>query len=255
VVLACAYSGVARIQRALSDSAQLACTSGTGVLPLCAQAAAAWQRVDNRDGPPSSLALSSIRALASSMITAIVAGTGRSRWCEISFSPSAAAEIFLRLYPAAQFICLHRTCPDVIRAAIEANPWGLAGAGLGSFTAAYPGSSAAAVAAYWVECTESALDFQAAHPAACHQIRYEDLAGRPDLTTRDMFTFLGLDAASPSVTDGTASFAESGTPLGGAEVPASLLPRPLAERVNRLQQHLGYPPIALSCAASRPSPT
>ena len=244
VVLAGSYSGAARLRHVLSGSTPFACTSGTGLLPLCAQAAATWQRVDNRDGPPSSLALSSIRALAASMITAIMAGTGRSRWCEISFSPPAAAETFLRLYPGAQFVCLHRNCPDVIRAAIEANPWGLASAGLGSFTAAYPGSSAAAIAACWAESTESALDFQAAHPAACHLIRYEDLVDDPDLAAGSMFAFLGVDASSPPEAGGEeADAAVPGAPLGGAGIPASFLPRPLAERVNRLQQRLGYPPV------------
>jgi hypothetical protein len=228
----------------LSGSTLFACTSGSGLLPLCAQAAATWQRVDNRDGPPSSLALSSIRALATCMITAIMAGTGRSRWCEISFSPPAAAETFLRLYPGTQFICLHRNCPDVIRAAIEANPWGLASAGLGNFTAAYPGSSAAAIAAYWAEFTESALDFQAAHPAACHRIRYEDLVDDPELAAGNMFAFLGVDASSPPEAGGEeASTAVPGAPLGGADVPASFLPRPLAGRVSLLQQRLGYPPF------------
>ena len=37
VVLAYAYSGAGRIQRLLSGSDLLACTSGTGLLPLCAQ--------------------------------------------------------------------------------------------------------------------------------------------------------------------------------------------------------------------------
>jgi len=75
VVLAGSYSGAARLRHVLSGSTPFACTSGTGLLPLCAQAAATWQRVDNRDGPPSSLALSSIRALAASMITAMMAWT------------------------------------------------------------------------------------------------------------------------------------------------------------------------------------
>jgi hypothetical protein len=243
VVLTYAYAGTSRIQRLLADG-DLAWTSGTGLLPLCAQAAAAWQRIDNHEGPPSSLALASIRALASSMITVILAGTGRSRWCEISYSPPGAAETFLRLYPDARFVCLHRSCPDVIRAGIEANPWDLAGAGFGAFTAAYPGNSAAALAAYWAECTESVLGFQQAHPAACRQVRYEDMDGRPDQEAQGMFAFLGLDpAVSPASGAAAAADGETSTLLDGAIVPASSLPGSLAERVNDLQQRLGYLPI------------
>lgn len=239
VVLAYAYSGAGRIQRLLSGSDLLACTSGTGLLPLCAQAAATWQRVENRDEPLSTLARSSLRALAGSMITVILAGTGRSRWCEISFSPPAAAETFLELYPETKFVCLHRSCPEVIRACIEANPWGLAGTGPGQFTLAYPGNSAAAIAAYWAECTESMLRFQEEHPAACRQVRYEDLTGNPDQEAGDIFAFLGLAAAASLPADEATS-----APPPGAQIPAGFLPLPLTERVNDLQGRLGYPPIA-----------
>ena len=238
IVLAHAYAGVPQIQRLLSGSSLLACTAGTGVLPLCAEAAATWRQVENRGGPLSALALSSVRALASSMITVILAGSGKSRWCETSFSP-ASAETFLQLYPGAKFICLHRSCPDAVRAGIEASPWGLAGAGLGSFTAAYPGSSAAALAAYWADRTESMHRFQQEHPAACHQVRYEDLDGSPGPAARHVFAFLGLDLA---VTPGQATETASGRPERDA-LPAGVLPRPLAARVNDLQQRLGYPPI------------
>jgi hypothetical protein len=77
VVLGYAYGGAEHIQRVLSGSNRLACTSGTGLLPLCAQAADTWQRVDDRDGPLSALALSSIRAMAASMITVILAAVCR----------------------------------------------------------------------------------------------------------------------------------------------------------------------------------
>jgi Sulfotransferase family len=253
VVLAYAYSGAARIQRLLARSTVLACTSGTGLLPLCAQAAAAWRRVDDRDGPLSPLAVSSIRALAASMITAILADAGRSRWCEISFSPPAAAEAFLQLYPGTKFICLHRSCPDVIRAGVEANPWGLAGTSLGPFTSAYPGSSAAAIAAYWAECAQALLRFEEAHPGVCRRVRYEELADYPDPQTREIFAFLELDAEIPClVLDATISApheeagpgGEPGAALAGVQVPSGHLPAPLRERVNDLQALLGYAPIA-----------
>jgi glycerophosphoryl diester phosphodiesterase len=192
IVLAYAYSGAARVQRLLSGSAVLACTSGTGLLPLCDQAAAAWRRVDNRAGPLSSLAASSIRSLAGGMISIILAEEGKPRWCEISSSPPAAAETFLQLYPGTRFVCLHRSCPDVIRAGIEANPWGLTGTGFAPFAVAYPGSSAAAIAAYWADRTEPLLRFQEAHPAACRAVRYDDLAGHPDREARDISAFLEL---------------------------------------------------------------
>jgi hypothetical protein len=256
VVLTYAYSGVARIRNLLSGSAVLALTSATGLLPLCAQAAATWRRIDNRGGPLSPLAACSIRALAGGMITAILAETGKPRWCEISFSQLEAAETFLQLYPGTRFICLHRGCRDVILAGARANPWGLAGTSLAPFTVAYPGNSAAAIAAYWAECTETLLRFQDAHPAASRQVRYEDLAAHPDTANpdqeaRDILAFvdldvdLGLDAVTAALTsENAAEGVEIGALAADAQVPGRALPVPLAERVNGLQARLGYSPIA-----------
>lgn len=246
VVLAYAYSGAVRIQRLLSDTGVLACTAGTGLLPACDQAAAAWRQVDRRDGPLSSLAIASIRALAGGMISVILAGAGRPRWCEIAFSPPSAAETFAQLYPGTKFVCLHRRCPDVIRAGVQANPWGLAGTSLARFTAAYPGSTAAAMAAYWAECTGPLLRFEEAHPAACYRLRYEDLADHPDQEARKLFAFLGLDPAisfpGPGATlpPGEQTRAD----LAEARVPAGHLSPELTERVNDLQARLKYPPLA-----------
>ncbi len=177
------------------------------------------------------------------MITVVLAGTGKSRWCETSFSPPSAAETFLQLYPGVKFVCLHRSCPDVVRAAIDANPWGLAGIGLEQFTAAYPGNGAAAIAAYWTECTEGMLRFRQAHPAACLQVRYEDLAGCPDHEVQDIFAFLGLDPDGSSPPYDEAPSGGDGDSPASARVPASFLPLPLTERVNGLQGRLGYPPM------------
>ncbi len=241
VVLADAHSGAPRARRLLSASPGLACTAGTGLLPACAQAAAAWRQVDNRDAPLSALAVSSIRALAGSMISVILADAGGTRWCEISAAPPASAEVFLQLYPGTKFLCLHRSCPDVARACVAAHPWGLAGAGLTQFAAAYPGSSAAAVAAYWAERTGSLLRFAGAHPAACRQVRYEDLAGHPGQVSREaaeIFAFLGLDEGATPV-----AHLEEEEREAGAVLPAGQLPAPLAQRVNELQERLGYPPL------------
>jgi Sulfotransferase family len=203
IILGYAHSGLARLQRLLGDSPALACTSGTGVLPLCEQAAAAWRSIDHRDGQLSSLAAASVRALADSMITAILAGAGRTRWCETSTARASSATAFLQLYPAARFLCLHRSCPDVIRAAIRANPWGVAGTAFVPFAAAYPASSAAAVAAYWASCTEALLEFEDAHPGECRRVRYEDLTSHPDRAAAEILGFLALspgDPAAPWVT-------------------------------------------------------
>jgi hypothetical protein len=247
IVLAGAHCGTALIGRLMSANAELACTTGSGVLPLCEQAAATWRRVDQHGGSLSQMAVAAIRAHVGAMIAVILAAGGGRRWCDISFASPTAAETFLRLYPGTQFICMHRDCLDVIRVAVEASPWGLANTSFAPFAAAYPGSSAAAVAAYWAERTESVLSFEKAHAAACRRVRYEDLTGRHEKEAQDIFTFLnlapdgavrsGMPLAMDPASDGQDGF------LADATIPFGYLPPPLTQRVNNLQASLGYPPI------------
>lgn len=44
---------------------------------------------------------------------------------------------------------------------------------------------------FWAQQTRKILDFEAAHPDACHRIAYEDLTTDPEGTLAPMFAFLG----------------------------------------------------------------
>ena len=105
IVLGYGHSGVGFLGGLLSSYRELACTSGTGLLPLCEAAAATWRQIENRAGPLSPLALASIRALTGSLITTALAGTGKVRWCEIAFAHPRCAETFLEVYPSARILC------------------------------------------------------------------------------------------------------------------------------------------------------
>jgi hypothetical protein len=247
VVLTYAHSEAGLLQRMLADSGLLTCTSGSGLLQLCDLAAKTWRGVDKHDGPLSPLAVASIRAMADSLITAIVAGTGGSRWCEISLAPARCAETFLVLYPAARFLCLHRSCPDVICAGIRANPWGLADSPSAPFAAVHPGRSAAALAAYWATCALPLLEFEEAHPEACRRIKSEDLVGQVELAADEISAFLNMGCGNPgsrpSMSEGMLSGVEEAHPPGSASVPLSQIPPPLRARVNELQARIGYEPM------------
>ena len=155
----------------------VAFTAGTGILPLCEQAAAVRRTVDGQpDGPPSRLALTSARALADGIIVSLLARTGKRRWCEFCHAMPDTAQTFALLYPGTRFVCLDRSCGNVIRAALDASPWGLADPALVPFIWAYPISATAALAAYWTAYTQSLLAFEAAHPSAVLRVRFEDLA-------------------------------------------------------------------------------
>jgi Sulfotransferase family len=251
VVLAYAGAGAELTRSLLARSPELACTSGTGVLPLCEQALLTWRHTEGRDGPPSALALKSIRALTASMITVLLAREGKRRWCEIATAQPAYAETFLCVYPGTRFLCLHRNCADVIRLAMRANPWGLAGPEFGPFAVAYAGYSAAALAAYWTARTRPLLEFEESHLGACRRVRYEDLAAVPGLLPGEIRTFLDLDSDSTVMPgpmhddpDVAAVGEEAEFLRAAAGIPLDQLPLPLMSEVDDLMARLSYPPLA-----------
>lgn len=239
VVLTYAQAGEQRLRSLLAGFPELACTIGTGMLPLCEQAALTWQRTEGRDGPPSALALASIRALAGGIITVLLAHEGKPRWCEIATAPPACAETFLHVYPDTRFLCLHRNCADVIRSVMRANPWGLPDHEFGAFSAIYPGRSATALAAYWTARTDSLLKFEASHPGICFRIRYEDVARDPCTAAGKLAESLGLAFHAP-----WPPADEEGDDTGDAPVPAEQIPPALRSTVDALLTRLCYPPLS-----------
>jgi hypothetical protein len=244
VVLATAYSGAGRLRSLLEGCPDLACTSGTGVLPLCEQAAAVWRTADGRaeGGTPSRLAAATVRALADALITSVLARAGKRRWCEFCYAMPKAATAFAQLYPGTRFVCLHRSCSGFIRAALDASPWGLADPALAPFTTAYPSSTTAALAAYWIAHTRNLLEFEASHPHAVLRVRFEDLAGTQ--ATQAVASFL---STSPGAEESPAS--GSHTPPGPAPpgattaIPAGLIPAAVLAQASDLLRQLGYPTL------------
>jgi hypothetical protein len=243
VVLSYAHSAAQRAQESLAAGTSLACTSGTGVIPLCAAAAATWQRIEGRDSMRMSrLAASTIRGLATAQVTVILAELGKTRWCELAAAAPAAARLFAQIFPETAFVCVHRRCPDTIAAALRASPWGLAGQGLTSYLLAHPGNDVAALAAYWADSTEDLLAFEKASPEAVRRLRCEDAGGVALTAVRDWLG-LGRPSPQPALISMTAPETDPGKAPRPAEIPASLIPAPLLQRVNRLHAELGYPPV------------
>jgi hypothetical protein len=252
VVLASLDSGGPRLLSLLSASGELACTSGTGVLPLCDQAAQVWRRVENagpRAGvvpPLSALAAKSIRASVAPLVMHILARSGAQRWCECAVPAREAAETFLGLFPGTRFVCLHREASQVIRVAVARSPWGLAGQAYRPFVAAHPGSTVAALAAYWIANTEALLAFEADHPGECLRVRFEDLPAATGNTPAALSSFLGLattgyrDLPSLPQDDPPVPRADAPPP---APLPVEQLPPAVLAQANGLLGRLGYPSL------------
>jgi len=248
VLLSYGYSGAEHVQNLLATGTGLACTSSTGIIPLCQAAAETWQRVEGHAGEAMSrLAVSTLRGLVTAQVTAILAGAGESRWCELATANPGAAQPFLRAFPEAAFVCVHRNCLDVIRTGVAASPWGLYGQGLGSYLLLYPGNSVAILAAYWVNRTEELLNFESVNPQVTCRVRYEDVTAQPDEALAGLRSWLRL--GNPCRNTLTEDVDYSGPDAevarsAASEVPVELIPIPLHQRINRLHAELGYPPLS-----------
>jgi hypothetical protein len=250
IVLTYANAGGRRLQSLLESQPELTCTTSTGVLAACERAAAAWRQVERRPAKGlSPLAVKSIRVMATQMITAVTVRSGRPRWCEMAAPEPGAAEAFLQVFPGTRFVCLHRACPDLISAVLLASPWGLSGTEFAPYLGAYPGSTVAALAAWWTAHARPVLDFDRAHPGACLRLRYEDLAEDPDAALKSVRAFLGL--GGPDILPSVSGDAPGGVPVPagagpadrkpGADLPLDQLPPALLAEVNQLHAELGYP--------------
>jgi hypothetical protein len=244
VVWTYALSGAELLIPMLSASGTLACTSATGLLPLCHEAIGTWQQVEGRDGPPSQLAITSVRTLATSMITVIQACTGATRWCETAFASTEVARTFLQVFPATKILCLHRSLRGVFGEAARSYPWGLGGSPLWPFAVGHPGNNAATIASYWANRTQDLLDFEAAYPGSSLRVRYEDLADDPDQQANEILAALGLDQgertvwSEPSLPEASPEVITAPDP--GLRIPADRIPPPLLAIIHDLHATLAY---------------
>lgn len=242
VILSYACSGASRLSRVLSASPALSCTEGTGMVPLCHSALATWQRVEDRPGGSSALAIKSVRALIGTMLAVTCSAAGATRWCETSTAPPAAADSFLRIFPAATFLCLHRGLAGVLADGSAAYPWGLGNSPFWPYSAAHPGNTAATIAAYWVANSRALLDFENRHRQSCLRVTHEQLAtGLPEEAER-IFNWLGLDPRDLAVLEDPLGHAEEElAPSDRTPIPVDQLPLPLLDSINEIHAELGLP--------------
>jgi hypothetical protein len=247
-VIVLAYSGseAGRLRSLLSEFPGMACTTGTGIVPLCDQAMTIWQAADGRPGGGfSALAAASVRALTAGLLTAVLAREGGSRWCEFVSAPPLAAGTFALLYPQARFLTVHRQASAVVRSSLAENRWGLSGPEYAPFVSAHPASAAAALASYWAARTMQQLEFEQAHQESCLRVRIEDLSADAAQTIQDIAGFLSADPAI-----GPLSLTQDQDPSGpaaqeppAAGLPLNQFPAALVAKLNELHRELGYPPL------------
>jgi hypothetical protein len=267
-VLCMARSGSTLLRFLLDAHPELACPPETSLPALCGQLAVVWSLIEgaplsaNRgDAPPEvpDPAIAGIRRMVDEMTGGYLARRGKKRFCDKSLGSARAADLLMRVYPGAKFICLYRHPMDMIRSGLDACPWGLNGYGFEQYAGSSPGNTVMALARYWLENAAPIVAFEEQHQDRCHRVRYEDLVTAPEQVAGDLFEFLGAVPA-PGITDrcftgererfGPADYkiwatsAITGDSVGrGESIPAGLIPPPIIAGMNDLTGKLGYLPI------------
>jgi hypothetical protein len=267
-VLCMGRSGSTLLRFLLDAHPDLACPPETSLPALCAQLAVVWSLIEgaplsqNRgDAPPQvpDPAIAGIRHMVDMMTESYLARRAKKRFCDKSLGSAAYADLLLRVYPEARFICLYRHPMDMIRSGMDACPWGLTGYGFDQYIGSSPGNAVMALARYWLDNATAIAAVEEQHPDRCHRVRYEDLVSDPEKTAQGIYAFLGVTPA-PGITRTCFSrqrerfgpgdhkiWATSGITTDsvgtGESVPASLIPPPVVTGINELAGKLGYRPV------------
>jgi hypothetical protein len=274
------YRSGSTLLRFLIDShPEIACPPESRVAAACGHLALTWSSLERagsgRKSAPddpieiSDRAAAAIRAALDEPMQSYLRRRGKSRWCDKSFDSHEFAELAARVWPQAKFVILTRHYLDVIDSVIALNPWSLAKLSLEAYAARHPGNSVAAIADYWLTCTEANLRFAASHQDRCYRLRYEDLVASPEERLAAMFAFLG---ASPAPGISEACFRTPHELEGpgdekiwltsrirrdlvgrGKRVPVGLLPPTLAARLHAARSELDYPASAPESPAAKAS--
>jgi Sulfotransferase family len=203
-VLCNGRSGSTLLRFLLDAHPDLACPPETNLPGLCVQLATVWSLIEgaplsaNRgDEPPAipEAAIAGVRHTMDRMVGSYLARRGKKRYCDKSLGTARYAELLLRVYPEARFICVYRHPMDVIASGVEACPWGLNGYGFDPYIAATPGNAVMALANFWADNTQATLAAEERFGDRCFRLRYEDLVTDAEVTAAAIFEFLGVPAA------------------------------------------------------------
>jgi hypothetical protein len=270
-------SGSTLLRFVLDSHPEFACPPETNLPGLCAQLATVWSLIEGAplaakrgDEPPEipDAAIVGVRQTMDRMVSSYLERRRKSRYCDKSLGTARCAQLLLRIYPEAKFVCLYRHPMDVIASGMEACPWGLNGYGFDPYIAAMPGNMVMALANFWADNTSQILSVEDRFPQQCHRVRYEDLVQEPDTVASELFTFLDV----PPVAEISAScFSAQHERFGPADykiwstsrishdsvgrgwsVPAAMIAAPVLGPMNELAGRLGYVTVDSSWGTSEP---
>jgi hypothetical protein len=184
IVLAYPGSGAVRLQSLLSAFPGMACTNGTGIVPLRGQALTVWQAVDGRSGEG---VLAARRRACQGLhrrpvdrdpgprrrrplVRAHLRAPGGGRGVRAALPAGPVPD---RAPPGRRGGARHP----------RREPLGPVGPGIRAVRARAPSKHPAALASYWAARTSQQLEFEQQHPGSCQRVRIEDLTADPAQAT------------------------------------------------------------------------
>jgi Sulfotransferase family len=276
-VLCHARSGSTLLRFVLDAHPELACPPETNLPGLCAQLATVWSLIEgaplsgNRGDEPPYIpqgAITGVQRTIDDMAGSYLERRGKKRYCDKSLGTARFAELLVRIWPEAKFLCLYRHPMDVVASGIEASPWGLSGYGFDPYIAATPGNAVHALASFWADNVSLILAVEEQFPDRCYRVRYEDMVMDPESAAAGLFAFLGV-AAAPGIS--RACFSAERERFGpsdykiwstsqispssvgrGWSIPVGMVAPPVLSVINELNGKLGYLAVDDAWGTSEP---
>jgi hypothetical protein len=265
-ILTASRSGSTLLRFILDSHTDLACPPETMVGSTCAsmvrlfyslEKSGVAERIDVSAPPDiSPESIKAIREFLDNAYARYLKQRGKRRWCDKSLDTYQCADLILKIYPEARFICLVRHCMDVIASGVRNCPWGVSRYGFDPFVAQYPGNSVAAIGSYWLSYNQAILEFCDKNPDCCTLVRYEDLVTAPEEVMADVLDFIGASPA-PGITRACFTVSHESRGPGdekiwftdrvsadamgqGVTVPPAALPAEMRASLNDILAKLGY---------------
>jgi hypothetical protein len=198
--------------------------------------------------------LQEVRGIVGGLMGRYAAARNKRIWCEKTTLNVDYLETLSALFPEARYLCLYRNCMDVVHSCLKFNTLGFMPE-LAPYVRGNPEDLVAAMAENWLEKNARMAAFEAAHPSQCFRIRYEALVSDPEAVIPPIFEFLQVNweesllrkvfSAPHDQGEGDLkvhfSKAISGDSIGkGRSIPLAAVSDALVERIDRLNERLGY---------------
>jgi protein-tyrosine sulfotransferase len=133
-----------------------------------------------------------VRQHVDQIMTVYCEAKGKTRWCDKSITNLDHIDILQPLFPEAQYICLHRSCMDVVHSCLEYCRLGYAGR-LADFVSRRPDNIVDALIDSWCDRAQDLIAFERSNPGRCFRLRYEDVVSDPVGVAGRLFAFLNLE--------------------------------------------------------------